>query len=86
MGLDFHEKWINYRDQLFAFLIKNYYPRKNMEEDYPGFFELTPTEQWFLEEVNLAAKRFRMRYDELYFKIGRGIIYSISSKNKIISR
>ena len=55
------------------------------EAEYPGFFELTPTEQWFLEEVNLAAKKFKQRFDSLYFKIGRGIIYSISSKNKIIS-
>ena len=57
-----------------------------MEEDYPGFFELTPTEQWFLEEVNEAAKKFKQRFDNLYFKIGRGIIYSVSSKNRIISR
>ena len=57
-----------------------------MEDDYPGFFELTPTEKWFLEEVSIAAKRLRLRFDSLYFKIGRGIIYSISSKNKIISR
>ena len=56
------------------------------EEQYPGFFELTPTEEWFLEELNLAAKKFKLRFDNLYFKIGRGIIYSISSKNKVISR
>ena len=55
------------------------------EETYPGFFELTPTEKWFLEEVNTAAQKFKLRFDNLYFKIGRGIIYSISSKNKIIS-
>ena len=59
---------------------------KNMKQErYTGFFELTPTERWFLDEVNTAAKKLTLRFDNLNFKIGVGIIYSISSKNKIIS-
>ena len=67
------------------FLIINFDHKDVMKEDYPGFFELTPTEQWFLEEVNLVVRRFRLRFDKLYLKVGRGIIYSISSKDRIIS-
>jgi hypothetical protein len=32
------------------------------EKDYPSIFELTPTEQWFIDEVSKAAKRFKKRF------------------------
>ena len=33
-----------------------------MDEDYPRFFELSPDERWFKEEVIKFARRLKRRF------------------------
>ena len=45
-----------------------------MNDNYPGIFELTPVEQWFVEEIGKFAKRFKKRYLNFEWPITQVII------------
>jgi hypothetical protein len=49
-------------DDLFGILITKLSSFSFMEDDYPGFFELSPDERWFKEKVVKFAKRLRKRF------------------------